>query len=120
MYNNVRPCLTHVDIDKQTFYIDNGISYFFLHLNIASLQAHFDELNEFHNNFINPPTIIFLSETEVCRIRVQESTLAGVGVFQQEPEQNQEWKFSIGTGAGVIFNHNVHEIILSICILCDL
>jgi len=37
---------------------------------------------------------------------VQESTSAGVGVFQQEPEQDQEWIFSIGTGAGaeVIFN----------------
>jgi len=41
---------------------------------------------------------------------VQESTPAGVGVFQQE--QDQEWIFSIGTGSGlgVIFNHNVFEI----------
>jgi len=30
---------------------------------------------------------------------VQESTPAGVGVFQQKSEQNQEWIFSIGTGA---------------------
>jgi len=46
--------------------------------------------------------------------RVQESTPAGVGVFQQEPEQDQEWIFSIGigagVGAGVIFNHSVFEI----------
>jgi len=39
---------------------------------------------------------------------------AGVGVFQHEPEQDQEWIFSIGTGigvgAGVIFNHSVFEI----------
>jgi len=43
---------------------------------------------------------------------VQESTPAEVGVFQQEPEQDQEWIFSIETepGAGVIFNHSVFEI----------
>jgi len=53
---------------------------------------------------------------------VQESTPAGVGVFQKEPEQDQEWIFSIGTeaGAGVIFNHSVYKIILSVCTLCDL
>jgi len=40
---------------------------------------------------------------------VQESTPAG-SVFQQELEQDQEWIFSIGTGAGVIFNYSVYEI----------
>jgi len=38
---------------------------------------------------------------------VQESTPAGVGIFQQEPEQDQEWTFLIrigaGAGLGVIF-----------------
>jgi len=34
---------------------------------------------------------------------VQESTPAGVSVFQQDPEQDQEWIFFIETGAGVIF-----------------
>jgi len=35
-----------------------------------------------------------------------ESTPAGVGVFQQDPEQDQDWIVSIvtGPGAGVIFN----------------
>jgi len=43
---------------------------------------------------------------------VQESTPAGVGVFQQEPEQDQEWIFFYGTGAGagVIFIHSIFEI----------
>jgi len=31
---------------------------------------------------------------------VQESTTAGVSVFQQDPEQDQEWIFLIGTGLG--------------------
>jgi len=37
---------------------------------------------------------------------VQESTPTGDSVFQQEPEQDQEWIFLIGTGpgAGVIFS----------------
>jgi len=38
---------------------------------------------------------------------VQESIPTGVSVFQQEPEQNHEWAFLIGTGAGVIFNKSV-------------
>jgi len=41
---------------------------------------------------------------------VQESTPARVGIFEQEPEQDQEWIFSIGTGAGVIFNHSAFDI----------
>jgi len=55
---------------------------------------------------------------------VQESTPEGVGVFQQESKQDQNWIFSIVTGAGagakVIFNHNVFEILMSIRILRDL
>jgi len=53
---------------------------------------------------------------------VQESTQAGVGVFQQEPEQDQEWIFSIGIvpRARVIFYRSVYEIILSIYTLRDL
>jgi len=55
---------------------------------------------------------------------VQESTPAGVSVFQQEMEQDQEWIFSIGkvseTGSGVILNHSVYEIIMPICTLRDL
>jgi len=44
--------------------------------------------------------------------------------IQQEPEQDQEWIFSIGTGAeagaGVIFNHSGFEILMFICTLRDL
>jgi len=34
---------------------------------------------------------------------VQESTPAGVSVFQQELEQDQDWIFLIEIGPGVIF-----------------
>jgi len=55
-------------------------------------------------------------------VGVQESTPAGVGVFQQDPEHDQERIFLIGTGSGVrvIFNHTVFEILMCICILRDL
>jgi len=43
---------------------------------------------------------------------VQESTLAGVSVFHQDPEQDLDWIFLIGTGAGIIFNHGVFEILI--------
>jgi len=50
---------------------------------------------------------------------VQESTPSGVGVFQQNPEQDQEWIFSIGTGpgAGVIFNHTRYSTFEILCFL---
>jgi len=55
---------------------------------------------------------------------VQDSTPSGVDVFQQEPEQDQEWIFSIetglGAGAGVIFNHSAFEILMFICTVRDL
>jgi len=53
-------------------------------------------------------------------VQEPESTPAGVSIFQQEPEQDQEWIFSIGTEAGVVFNHSVFEILMSICTLCKL
>jgi len=53
----------------------------------------------------------------MCRSRS-----AGVDAFQQEPEQDQEWIFSIGIGAGtgVIVNHSDFEILMFICTLRDL
>jgi len=67
--------------------------------------------------------IFVMSTIQRCAgIGVQESTPAGVGVFQQKPEQDQEWIFSIvtGPGAGVIFNHSVFETLLSICTVRNL
>jgi len=47
---------------------------------------------------------------------VQESAPAEVSVFQ--PEQDDKWIFLNGTrpGAGVIYDHSVFEILMSICI----
>ena len=59
---NIKPCETY-DLSQKTFIFDNNSSYLFIHLNIASLQAHFDDLNEFLLKFSNPPSVIFLSET---------------------------------------------------------
>ena len=62
--NKVKPCKTY-NFDNQALPFDSPSSLFILHLNISSLQAHFDELNEFLLNFPNPPAIIFLSETRI-------------------------------------------------------
>ena len=69
-HENVKACEAYIhEVDKSLF--KNFTSFFFIHLNIASLQAHFDELIEFLSNFFTPPATIFLSET---RINVIPST----------------------------------------------
>ena len=62
--NNIKPGETY-DLSQKTFIFDNNTSYLFIHLNIASLQAHFDGLNEFLLKFSNPPSVTFLSETRI-------------------------------------------------------
>jgi len=67
--------------------------------------------------------MIMTCEDQRCaKAGVQESTPAGVGVFQQEPEQDQEWIFSNGTGPGtrVIFHRSAFEILMFIWTLHDL
>jgi len=75
----------------------------------------------------NPKSESFFLTSPISYVRsqrcagsgVQESTPAGVSVFQ--PEQDQEWTFLIGTGtgAGVIF-FTVLLRYMSICTLCNL
>ena len=62
--NKVKPCKSY-NFDNQALPFNSPSSLFILHLNIFSLQAHFDELNEFLLNFPNLPAIIFLSETRI-------------------------------------------------------
>ena len=53
---------------SQIFYdvlLINTSTNLIIHLNISSLQAHFDELNDFLTRFSNPPSIILLSETRI-------------------------------------------------------
>ena len=62
--NNIKTCETY-DLSQKTFIFDNNLSFISIHLNIASLQAHFDDLNEFFLKFSNLPAVIFLSETRI-------------------------------------------------------
>ena len=62
--NKVKPCKSY-NFDNQALPFDSPSSLYILHLNISSLQVHFDELNEFLLNFPKPPAIIFLSETRI-------------------------------------------------------
>ena len=53
------------DLSNRKYQFSSSSSNLIVHLNESSLQAHFDELNEFINCFSNPPSIISLSETRI-------------------------------------------------------
>lgn len=61
---NISPCNMY-DFENNKFYFDNISSHLIIHLNISSLQAHFDELHEFLHQLPSLPSIIFLSETRI-------------------------------------------------------
>ena len=52
-----------IDLSIQDFLFNQNNAYLFYHLNICSLQSHFEELNELILKFPIPPSIICLSET---------------------------------------------------------
>ena len=81
--NKVKPCKSY-NFDNLALPFDSPSSLFILHLNIYSLQAHFDELNEFLLNFPKPPAIIFLSETRI-NIAPQISNLLPGYTFLHHP-----------------------------------
>ena len=62
--NNNKPC-NSFDFCNASFCYNNTSSSLVVHLNISSLQAHFDELIEFLHCFSNPPSILLLSETKI-------------------------------------------------------
>ena len=59
LFANINPCKYHYEDLHYKFHN----TYLVLHLNICSLQARFDELNEFLSKFSHSPSIIFLTET---------------------------------------------------------
>jgi len=64
LQKNHKSCQSY-ELSKQQFYFNNILSHLIIHLNISSLQAHFDELLELLSCFPNPPIIIFLSLTGI-------------------------------------------------------
>ena len=60
---NIKAC-NHYDIFKLNTTLNNS-SHFHIHLNISSLQFHFDELYDLLLHLTHPPTIIFISETRI-------------------------------------------------------
>jgi len=62
--DNIKPCEMYNNRGEPIFDIIAS-SYLFLHLNICSLQAHFEELQELLCNFFISAAIIFLSETRL-------------------------------------------------------
>ena len=60
LQSNINPCNTH-NLCEQLFQYNNVTFQSVIHLNISSLQAHFDELNEFLLNFLIPLFIMYIS-----------------------------------------------------------
>ena len=65
--SNIKNCEIF-DLSKQKFDFNDKSSHLFLYVNISSLQAHLDELNELLLNITNPPSIIFISETRIYKL----------------------------------------------------
>ena len=61
---NISPCKTY-NFENNKFYFNNTNSHLIIHLNICSLQAYYDELLEFLQEFSSLPSIIFISETRI-------------------------------------------------------
>ena len=62
--SNIKAC-NYYDIFKLNTTL-NDSSHFFIHLNISSLQSHFDELlYDLLLELTHPPSIIFISETRI-------------------------------------------------------
>ena len=64
--SNIKNCEIF-DLNKQKFDFSDKSSHLFLHVNISSLQAHLDEINELLLNITNSPSIIFISETRIYK-----------------------------------------------------
>ena len=61
---NKKPCHS-LDFCNACFCNDNTSPSLVVHLNISSLHAHFDELIEFLDCFLNLPSILLLSKTRI-------------------------------------------------------
>ena len=53
--SNIKNCEVF-DLSKQKFDFNDKNSHLFFHVNISSLQAHLDELNELLPSITNPPS----------------------------------------------------------------
>ena len=78
---NLKRCEIY-DLCNQNFQFNSHSSELIVHLNTSSLQARFDELNEFLNYFSRPPSIILLSET---RINVNPSINISIPAYSSIP-----------------------------------
>ena len=61
---NISPCKTY-DFENNRFCVNRINSHLILYLNICSLQAYFDQLLDFLQEFSSLPSIIFISETHI-------------------------------------------------------
>ena len=72
---NINAC-NYYDIFKLNTTL-NDSSYFYIHLNISSLQSHFVELYNLLLELTHPPTIIFILETHINKEPIININLPG-------------------------------------------
>ena len=76
----------------------NDSSHFFIHLNISSLQSHFDELYNLLLELTHPPSIIFILETHINKKPLININLPGY-TFLHSPSSSV-----VGGVSGYFFN----------------
>ena len=84
LQTNIKAC-NYYDIFKLNTTL-NDSSHFFIHLNISSLQSHFDELYDLLLELTYPPSIIFISETCINKEPLININLPGY-IFLHSPSR---------------------------------
>ena len=97
--NNNKPC-NSFDLCNASFCYNHTSSSLVVHLNIFSLQAHFDELIEFLHCFSNPPSILLLSETRIKTNPSINVNISGYSFVHSPSPTN-------AGGVGVYFSKNL-------------
>ena len=95
---NIKAC-NYYDIFKLNTTL-NDSSHFFIHLNISSLQSHFDKLYDLLLELTHPPSIIFISETRINKKPLITISLPGY-IFLYSPSP------SVVGGVGAYFSNQL-------------
>ena len=77
---NIRPC-SITDYTMKNLIIDKKNKFFIMHLNISSLQKHFDELYDLILNLTIQPDILCITETRIADVPLTNIELPGYKFF---------------------------------------
>ena len=102
----IKPC-NMFDLNLHVYDFDSNASFLIIHLNICSLQAHFDDFNLFLHKFSHPLSIIFLSE-----IRININPIININIpgylFVHFPSPTKAGGVSAYVAKNLKFSENEH------------